>query len=350
MNDKIKIIEQNKNFFKNYENKFIELFIKILNQKNILSFEEIKKIYNLFFIEPFLLENKHITEILKIEEKLSYYDYSLSLLLERIFFFMTNAFIKYLLINQLKYSNLKDFTIICNFYLEYLNKHKFNETELPKEIFEIYKNKEKITVYNAYKGIPISYQTNIIDIQNDSIIINSSVNFILASKFNNEIYFNQENKNYYFTGEVKDFDLNNKTVTVTNIKKIQRDLPKRKHIRVQPNEEIEVIIIGETNNIKAKLFDISLQGMAIILDNNYFEISEKVETMFTLEIDKKYIMDIIGEIKSITKIDENIYKYHIYFKPNQKDEKILEKYIIKREKEIISELKRLIKDQFIRLE
>lgn len=44
-----------------------------------------------------------------------------------------------------------------------------------------------------------------------------------------------------------------------------------------------MIIIGETNNIKSKLFDISLQGMAIILDNNYFEISEKVEAMFTLK-------------------------------------------------------------------
>ncbi|GAX87216.1 conserved hypothetical protein [Lebetimonas natsushimae] len=347
--NKIRIIEKNKKFFKEYENKFTELFLKNIN-KDIISQKEIKQIYNFLFISPFLLENKQIPEILKIEEKLYDYNVSLFSILERIFFFMTNAFIKYLLINQIHYSELKDFTIICNFYIEYLKKRKLNEIQLPNEIYEIYKNNEKITIYNVYKGIPISHNTHILIIKNNEIILNSTINFIFASKFNSEIYFNQENKNYYFIAEVKDFNLHKKTITLTNIKKIQRNLPKRKHIRVQPKEEIDVTIISETNNIRAKLYDISFQGMALMLNNNYFEISEKVETIFTLKIDKKYLFDIIGEIRSITKINQNLYKYHIYFKANPKDEKILEKYIVKREKEIINELNELIENQFIRLE
>jgi hypothetical protein len=90
--------------------------------------------------------------------------------------------------------------------------------------------------------------------------------------------------------------------------------------------------------------------MALILSKNYFEISEKVETIFTLEIDKKYLLDLVGEIRSITKIDKNIYKYHIFFEPGPKEEKILEKYVINREKEIINELKEMIENQFIFLE
>jgi c-di-GMP-binding flagellar brake protein YcgR len=342
----IEVLTKNKKFFKNYESKFIELFIKNLHNKNILSQKEIKLIYHILFIKPFLLTNNHIPAIIKIEEKLQNYDISLFNLLERLFFFITNAFIRYLLLNQLHYSELKEFVNICNFYLEYFKKRKLKYIQLPKEIYEIYNNKEKISIYNIYKGIPISHNTYILSIENNNIKVNATINFIFASKFNSEIYFNQENKNYYFTGEVKNFDIDNKTITLTNIKKIQRDLPKRKHIRVQPKEEIEVTIISEKNNIQAKLYDISLQGMAIILDKNYFEISEKVETMFTLELDKKYLLDIIGEIRSVTKIDENIYKYHIYFEPNPKDEKILEKYIVTREKEIINELREMIDNHF----
>jgi c-di-GMP-binding flagellar brake protein YcgR len=341
----IKVLEKNKTFFKEYKSKFIELFLKNVKE-NILSKKEIELIYNVLFVKPFILKNKQIHAILEIEKKLHNYDISLSSILERLFFFITNAFIRYSLINQLSYSELKELTTICNFYLEYFKKHKLKYIHLPKEIYEIYNNKEKISIYNIYKGIPISHNTYILSIENSNIKINATINFIFASKFNSEIYFNQENKNYYFTGEVKDFDIEKKTITLTNIKKIQRDLPKRKQIRVQPKEEIEVTIIGETNNIKSKLFDISLQGMAIILDNNYFEISEKVETMFTLELDKKYLLDIIGEIRSVTKIDENIYKYHIYFEPNPKDEKILEKYIVNREKEIINELREMINNHF----
>jgi c-di-GMP-binding flagellar brake protein YcgR len=341
----IKVLEKNKTFFKEYKSKFIELFLKNIKE-NILSKKEIELIYNVLFVKPFILKNKQIHAILEIEKKLHNYDISLSSILERLFFFITNAFIRYSLINQLSYSELKELTTICNFYLEYFKKHKLKYIHLPKEIYEIYNNKEKISIYNIYKGIPISHNTYILSIENSNIKINATINFIFASKFNSEIYFNQENKNYYFTGEVKDFDIEKKTITLTNIKKIQRDLPKRKQIRVQPKEEIEVTIIGETNNIKSKLFDISLQGMAIILDNNYFEISEKVETMFTLELDKKYLLDIIGEIRSVTKIDENIYKYHIYFEPNPKDEKILEKYIVNREKEIINELREMINNHF----
>jgi c-di-GMP-binding flagellar brake protein YcgR len=346
MQDKIEVLEKNKKFFTEYEPKFIELFLKTIN-KNILSQKEIKIIYQVLFLKPFILKNKQIPIILEIEKKLNNYDISLHSLLEKIFFFITNAFIKYLLINQSSYFELKEFVNICNFYLEYFKQHKLKYIPLPKEIYDIFSNKEKITIYNAYKGIPLSYKTSILSINNNDIIVNASIHFIFASKFNTEIYFNQEDKNYYFVGEIKKFDIEKKTLTITNIKKIQRNLPKRKYIRVQPKEEIEVTIIGETNNIKAKLFDISLQGMAIILNNNYFEISERVETMFTLEIEnKKYLLDIFGEIRSITKIDENTYKYHIYFEPNPKDEKILEKYIVNREKEIINELKEMINNHF----
>jgi hypothetical protein len=345
MQDKIEVLEKNKKFFTEYEPKFIELFLKNI-KGDILSQKEIKLTYNVLFIKPFILKNKQIPAILKIEEKLNNYDISLSSILERLFFFITNAFIRYLLINRLSYNELKEFTIICNFYLEYFKKHKFKYIQLPNEIYEIYKNREKVTIYNIYKGIPISHDTYILSINKTDIALNATINFIFASKFNSEIYFNQENKNYYFVGEVKNFDIDKKIIILTNIKKIQRDLPKRKHIRVQPKEDIYVTIIGKSNNIQAKLYDISIQGMSLIVDNKYFDISEKVETIFTLEVDKKYILEIVGEIRSITKIDENIYKYHIYFKANPKDEKILEKYVVNREKEIINELREMIDNHF----
>jgi hypothetical protein len=229
INNKIETIKQNRKFFEKYKNKFIELFNKFLNS-DIVSQKEIIEIYNLLFINPFLLENKQITEFIKLKDKLNDYNISLYSILEKIFFFMTNAYIKYSLTNQFNFSNLKDFVVICDFYLKYLNKHKIDKIQIPSEILEIYKNNKKITIYNVYKGVPISHITSILAINDNEIILNSTINFIFASKFNSEIYFAQENKNYFFIGEVKDYNLYKKTITISNIEKIQRNLPKKKNI------------------------------------------------------------------------------------------------------------------------
>jgi hypothetical protein len=352
---KIKFIKQHHTFFKEYEHKFIELFLKNINKSlisnNILSEKEVKIIYYCLFIKPIILQNnKKISFLIEIENKLKKYDISFIKVLEKTFFFITNAFIKYLLLHQEPYNNLKDFTILCNFYLEYFRTHKIKNPTIPSEIIEIYKNHEKINLFNIYKGIPISYKSPILKIENNEITLNSNLNFIVASKFNPEIYFNQENKDYYFIATLKNFDIKNKIITLTNIQKIQRDIPKRKYIRVQPEKEIEANIIQKNRNIPAKIYDISIKGMALLTKKNHFTISENIEIIFNLELEKKYLFDIIGEIRSIIKIENNLYRYHIYFEANPKEEKILERYVVKREKEIIEELKKIIENQFFRLE
>jgi len=191
----IKILINNKSFFENYKKKFIELFSK--NLKNyIISENELKELYNIFFINPILFKNTNIKIIYDIEYKLNQYDISLTKILENPFLFITNSFTKHLLINQLPYNQLKQFVLICDFYLNYLKKHRQKEILLPNEIYEIFSNKEKITIYNIFKGIPLSHNTHILSINKNEIILNATLNFIFASKYNSEIYFNQENKNY----------------------------------------------------------------------------------------------------------------------------------------------------------
>jgi hypothetical protein len=51
-------------------------------------------------------------------------------------------------------------------------------------------------------------------------------------------------------------------------------------------------------------------------------------------------------VKSITKIDSENYRYHLYFELKHSYETILEKYISLREKEIINELNAAISNEF----
>ncbi len=362
-NDFLNFITDNKTFFEKYKKRFVLTFIEYLkkiSKKNIKNANSmIEKFYERLFISPFL-EDKIVT--LKKELQLAFilkkYNIDISVILNRLFLLMSNAYIKEVLKEKKSIYKLKTITFLCSFYIEYISYHlnSFVEEDayaLPQEIIELYLLKKDINLFSIYKGIPIAHKTKIlgVDEKNGTIRVSANKYQIVAAKFHKEVFLLENDKEYSYRANIIHCIPHAKEIILSHIEKKQRNAPKRNYIRVQPKEEVDVTIKKENETINAKLYDLSLKGMCVIANQKLnLEISDSINLEFSIHHNNKYQnIKAEGEIKSITKINEDTYKYHIQFETGPHYELILERYITQREKEIIKELNNYIQKEFISL-
>ncbi|ACM92362.1 type IV pilus assembly protein PilZ [Nautilia profundicola AmH] len=349
----------NKNFFIKYKPHFIKLFqeyiIKLTRSNLQIDNKEIETFYDNLFISPLFLKNKVIpSKELNLIYKLNDYDVDSVYVLNKVFLILSNNYIKHLIKEKNSIKKLKTLTFLLDFYINYIELHKDIEddnTQIPQEIKEIYFNKKQLNLFTIYKGIPIAHKTHILSIDEKEGVIKVSANNyqIVAAKFHKEIFLLENDKEYSFRANIKHFVVHKKVMYLDNIEKIQRNAPKRSFIRVQPKNKIDVELQCEDIILNTELYDISLRGMCVIGKKSNLKVSDIVKSEFILKLEKPYLFVTQGEIKSITKLDSEKYRYHIHFELPTHYEYILSKYITKREKEIIKELNAYISKEFIAL-
>ncbi|EDM24504.1 PilZ domain-containing protein [Caminibacter mediatlanticus TB-2] len=356
-NNFLDLLEEYKDFFEKYELNFVVNTLEIIKKKNskfnitIEHKDFFKNLYKSFFIdktfENFILQNTNILN--EIRES----HINLIEILDKAFLIMANAFIKNLIKEKYSIIKLKKLTSLFDFYLEYMNYHINEPIEfilnLPKEIKEYYLSNTKLYLLSVYKGVPISHSTHIFTINEDRKTIEVTANYyqIVAAKFNKNIYLLEPKNNKTFKATISEIYPKRKILELVNIEKVKRAYPKRNYIRVEPKYDIEVKILKNKKLEIGKMYDLSLKGISVLFNKKLdFEIGDILKIKFNLEIEyEDYSFTFDAELKSITKLNENNYRYHFYFEPNIQEEKILEKYIIKREKEIITELQTFLQQE-----
>jgi len=344
-----------KDFFennkKNYVNDFYQILIKNYPNINDFSINEIEDFYNLLFINPFLKTGK-FNEIKEFIFLLNQNNIDKNLI-DKSFLLIANKFIKYVFTKS-DLKKLKILISLLDFYSQYLKtniKLEIISNEIPKEIIKIFKNQEKIYLFSVYKSIPISNSSTILSLNKEhkTITINANNYQIIATQTQKEVYLVEPTKNLTFRAIVIKNNYYKKTVTFSDIEKVDRRSLKRNYLRVQPKEKIEAYMIVNDKKIKGEIFDISIRGISIISNSIDLKINDNIIIEFSLiHKTKKYNFSFISELKSISEYSEK-YRYHFYFKPSIKEEKELEKFIKYREKEIINELMYYMKKEFIEL-
>jgi len=344
-------IKENEKFFSSHKTKFIKNFVELLKFKNPnLTInqklkDEILRMYESLFIKDFNTQKFKIDAIFLLKDKGA----NLKDILNKSFLLLANAYIKFILKEEEAIVKLKKLASLLEFYIEYLlyhaNEEEFFAHSLPKELKEYYISNVTLNLFNVYKGVPITHKTPILSLNEEEKYIEVKANpyQIIAAKFKREIYLLEPKSNATFKAYIEEIYPKSKILKLSNIEKIQRNTPKRNFIRVQPSQDVEVIIKKHNNSYKTKLYDISLKGMAVIGLDKIVDVGDIINVEFTLE---NYFFDLTAEVRSISKTDD-LFRFHLYFEPNSSQERVLEKYITKREKEIIKELHKYLKKEFI---
>jgi len=344
-------IKENEKFFKENKDKFVKNFIELLKKQNpqLEITDNLKKEIEILYDSLFLLDYKTQKFKLDVIWYLKSKDVELKNILNISFLLMANSYIKFILKDPNPITKLKKLTSLFEFYIEYLLYHiserEYFSYQLPPELKEYYLQNKVLNLFNVYKGVPITHKTTILTLNEEKkyIEVEASIYQIVAAKFQREIYLLEPTSNTTFKAYIEEVYPKRKVLKLTNIEKIQRNTPRRNYIRVQPSETIPVKIKHHDKVYNSTMYDISLKGMAVNCEEKGLEIGDIVKLEFVLD---NYFFEITAELRSITKL-EDYYRYHFYFEPNPTQERVLEKYIIQREKEIIKELHKYLKKAFI---
>lgn len=223
----------------------------------------------------------------------------------------------------------------------------FTPTNNIIDIFHRMKEKHhKVVFLNLYKGVPISSEADIVEIEGENVTFKIDRLQEIAMKLDAQAFIV---KNEYFSKHLKadivysNFQAN--TIVLTNfIYLLNMPALQREFIRVHP-DIIAKVYLHQFGNLQTsgRLYDLSMNGLGVVSsENNGVFVGAKVLVEFELnsatiptEGNKK--IEVQGEVINIIEYKDS-FRYCMRIFPDRvMSEKIL-RYITAREKEILEDL------------
>lgn len=136
------------------------------------------------------------------------------------------------------------------------------------------KNKSGIRLLNIYKGLPISYDTNIISIGASEIQVPGSKSQIACLYYQGESFLQGDGIPVVIHSTVKSLNLAQNYAILTNFEEAQNNIGMRTQIRVEPDDPLIVTIQfkGSAYEFIAPLADISANGASFFFEDFMFPV------------------------------------------------------------------------------
>ncbi len=216
-------------------------------------------------------------------------------------------------------------------------------------------NHQNIIFLNLYKGVPISSEASVVEIDGENVTFKIDQLQEIAMKLDGQAFIV---KNEYFSKHLKAdivySNFQNGTVVLTNfIYLLNMPALQREFIRVHP-DIIAKVFLHQFGNLQTsgRLYDLSMNGLGVVSnENNGVFVGAKVLIEFELNSpsvpshgDKK--IEVQGEVINIIEYNDS-FRYCMRIFPNRAmSEKILH-YITLREKEILEDLHTELKEYIV---
>jgi len=196
-----------------------------------------------------------------------------------------------------------------------------------------------ISLTKHYKGITLSEDIRVVDIQPDCATIRASRREIFPC-LEGEIHLHSQIFPKSFSGRIRPIDYGQGTFLVSDL--AYADWKDRSFERVHPKDSIYVNLHHNTGTFRAFLKDISIDGMGILGDKasdpfNQFEVGVKVMLDFQLSEDEP-LANLAGMLAYRQKICSELVKFGLILYPNAHQKHTLQQYISRREDDILEEI------------
>lgn len=158
------------------------------------------------------------------------------------------------------------------------------------ELKRTHKLGNELELLNLYKGVNIKHNAKIVDITNDSMILNTNFMQILAIKDEgNAFIVAGDNLTSHVKADFVNINLSDNLITLKNFSRLKTMAAlQRKHPRVYPKIITEATLRNSAGvEINGKLFDISQGGIGVVSTQDAEYVSgEELEAIFTLKMPK----------------------------------------------------------------
>jgi hypothetical protein len=216
------------------------------------------------------------------------------------------------------------------------------------QLQQILHAQEEVRFLNLYRGIPISYHGNVVEVGKQTVRFRVHPNQILCIKRDKYTLLESNLLPRVVKASLFSADMGAKRVLLGKFEYEGTTVGKRLHVRVEPRNPLQLTLTTSSEEIPADLVDISLRGLAVLIVPHLFNTrlsksDKQVKAHLELPLHRQTAqISIEGIIRSISQETvEKTLKIGILTFPDSDAELLLSKYIARRQKEIIKELDKL---------
>ena len=205
--------------------------------------------------------------------------------------------------------------------------------EIISELLTLERDKTPISLLNVYKGLPVTYPVTIIASFQGRLLLKTNRYQIACLKLENKAFIRNNNNSVVYQAEVEKINFNRRQVILKNFSYADPMIGKREQVRVQVLQKMDVVIDqGDGSPIRSKLFDLSVTGIAVDIQNGDLVVNKgaSVKTALQLpEISQVYTQRLVftGMIETVRQIDDNTRRVGISTNPDSDAQELLEQYI-----------------------
>jgi len=246
------------------------------------------------------------------------------------------------LINHVE-NYLLEVTRVQREYIETLKKksREAGENAVKKtfmNVFSLIKEKQiPVKAITFFKQVPVACNAEVVQTKESGITLSLEDCSYLKAFYESKImYLKISNAPKPIRAEVIEFHPERRQIRISNLSFEEIPQEKRKYVRVEPEESFSVVVESEEGKFTGIVTDISIGGIGVLfhVKPELFR-GSKVKVSFPLDGNR---MVVEGEVRYITKQDK-LYRMGIQFHLKAKEEEAISEYIMRRQFEILKELK-----------
>ena len=353
------VLKKDKEFFNSFKDSFVDFFTDLSKDVvKLLDSSSLRSIADRLYILLFSFNKNPLNELKNFISTVAKSEIDLKPVLSSSFLYLLKNFIDYLIEKNADFERIKVFVELLDIYLFVIDSAYLEYTKsLEKEIENIKKEKnlEEIeTIFKTFEILAVKEQEiNIIDFyQEVPVICKAKPKDIIGKKFVVFEYSGCKYKNFYIEGNdvyikidifpkavravIEEADVLKEKVKLKNFEFVELPQERRKYIRVKPKQQIPIEVIKDGEILKGIIADISIGGVGIYLkDIDNLKKGDKIKLRFEL---RDVGVENTGTIKYVQQRDSS-YKIGVEFDYNEKVEEIISEYVVRRQFEIIKELR-----------
>jgi hypothetical protein len=336
---------------KNTINKsFIQTSHKFLDSSHKLDIEHLA---SALYRALFLKEESQLRTLLSTIHSHLKEPYTLENFLSNYFYLILNHYIKSFYGHRLGWKRISKFSNAIEDFIDWSQSIDYrmederdllSAEERAIESLEVIREKKaKITVLNTYQGVPIQYKASVVHTTEGSVFLKVHPIQEAAAKDQGGIYIlGIAPLEYDLFAQVKAVRYKGHVLLqLQGFNILKESLYQRQSVRVQPKINTSITLSYDKLNYKVQLFDISLGGLAIVTSKkiaiaNFSSLKIKIsDSLFGKEVTFN------ATLVHASRFESNE-KYHFKLNLTASQETLLSRYIIKRQNEIIQNLKQWV--------
>ncbi len=355
----ISALRKDKDFFDSFKERFVEFFANSAKESTkLLDISSLRSIADRLYLLLFSFNKNPVDDLKNFILTVAKSEVDLKPVFSSAFLYLLKNYIDYIIEKNADFERIKTLVELLDIYLFVVDSAYLEYTKnLEKELEKIKKEKsleETETIFKVFESyFAENKEINIIDFyQEVPVICKAKIKDIIDKKYVIFEYSGCKYKNFYIEGndvyiklgifpkaikaKIKESDILTGTVRLKGFEFVSLPQERRKYIRVKPKEPIPIEIIKNGEILKGVIADISIGGVGVYLkDIDGLKKDDRIKLKFEL---RDAGIENTGTIRYIEE-RENLYKIGVEFDYNDKIEEIISEYVVRRQFEIIKELR-----------